>query len=104
MLMFLIRRSLTMVVTLAAISVLIFAIINLPEGNFISNQIAEMMATGEEKGVDDAKRLMAEYSLDKPIWQQYLIWIGVAPGPTGFSGLLQGDLGWSFELNNPYPR
>ena len=34
MLMFLARRSVTMLVTLLAISVLIFIIINLPEGNF----------------------------------------------------------------------
>ncbi len=99
--MFLLRRSLTMLVTLAAISVLIFIIINLPEGNYLSNQIEEMRATGEAAGIAEAERLMEEYSLDKPVWQQYLIWIGALPGPTGFAGLLQGDLGWSFELEQP---
>lgn len=120
MLMFLIKRFLTMLVTLAAISVLIFAIINLPEGNYISNQIAEMRATGESAGIAKAEALMQEYALDKPIWQQYLIWVGLAPreygtpmlaqlgqmvgmlpGQHSFSGLLQGDLGWSFELDQP---
>ena len=101
MLRFLIRRFLTMLVTLAAISVLIFAIINLPEGNYVSNQIAEMQATGEAAGIAKAEAMMAEYALDKPIWQQYLIWVGLAPGIHGFSGLLQGDLGWSFELEQP---
>ena len=101
MLTFLIRRFLTMIVTLLAISVLIFAIINLPEGNYLSNQIAEMRATGESAGTARAEELMAEYALDKPVWQQYLIWMGLAPGANGFSGLLQGDLGWSFELEQP---
>ena len=101
MLSFLFRRFLTMLVTLAAISVLIFAIINLPEGNYVSNQIAEMQATGEAAGIAKAEAMMAEFALDKPIWHQYLIWIGAAPGITGFSGLLQGDLGWSFELDQP---
>ncbi|MFK7944964.1 MAG: ABC transporter permease [Paracoccaceae bacterium] len=101
MLMFLIRRSLTMLVTLAAISVLIFGIINLPEGNYLSNQVAEMQATGEAAGIAKAEAMMAEYALDKPVWQQYLIWVGLAPGIHGFSGLLQGDLGWSFELEQP---
>ncbi|MEM9140994.1 MAG: ABC transporter permease [Pseudomonadota bacterium] len=101
MAVFLVRRFLTMLVTLLAVSVLIFAIINLPEGNYLSNQIDEMRATGEAAGIAEAERLMTEYSLDKPIWQQYLIWVGVAPGPTGFAGLLQGDLGWSFELEQP---
>ncbi|MEM7059814.1 MAG: ABC transporter permease [Pseudomonadota bacterium] len=101
MLRFLIRRSLTMIVTLVAISMLIFLIINLPEGNYLSNQIEEMKATGEAAGVAEAERLIKDYSLDKPVWQQYLIWIGVAPGPDGFSGMLQGDLGVSFELEQP---
>lgn len=98
MLIFLIRRLLTMVVTLAAISVLIFLIINLPEGNYLSNQINELKATGEAAGVQKALELMKQYSLDKPTWQQYLVWVGLAPGPEGLDGLLQGNLGYSFEL------
>lgn len=98
---FLVRRFLTMLVTLAAISILIFGIINLPEGNYLSNQIAEMRATGEEAGIARAEQLMREYALDRPIWQQYLIWIGLMPGIDGFSGILQGDLGWSFEMDQP---
>lgn len=90
-----------MLVTLAAISVLIFGIINLPEGNYLSNQIAEMRATGEEAGIARAEALMREYALDRPVWQQYLVWVGLLPGVDGFSGLLQGDLGWSFELDQP---
>jgi peptide/nickel transport system permease protein len=98
---FLARRFATMLVTLAAISVLIFGIINLPEGNYLSNRIAEMRATGEEAGIARAEALMREYALDRPIWQQYLIWVGLLPGVNGFSGLLQGDLGWSFEMDQP---
>jgi peptide/nickel transport system permease protein len=98
---FLARRFATMLVTLAAISVLIFGIINLPEGNYLSNQIAEMRATGEEAGIAKAEALMREYALDRPTWQQYLIWVGLMPGADGYSGLLQGDLGWSFELDQP---
>ena len=101
MIRFLARRFATMLVTLAAISVLIFGIINLPEGNYLSNQIAEMRATGEEAGIARAEALMREYALDRPIWVQYLIWVGLMPGVDGFSGLLQGDLGWSFEMDQP---
>ena len=101
MILYLVRRFATMAVTLAVISALIFVIINLPPGNYLSNQIAEMMSTGEQAGVAKAEALIKEYSLDKPVWQQYLIWVGVLPGPDGFSGLLQGDLGWSFELEQP---
>jgi peptide/nickel transport system permease protein len=98
---YLIRRFVTMLLTLAVISVLVFIIINLPPGNYLSNQILEMKMSGEPAGLDKAEALIIQYSLDKPIWQQYFIWVGVLPGPNGFSGLLQGDFGWSFELGRP---
>lgn len=101
MLRFLIRRLITMALTLLAISALVFIIINLPPGNYLSNQIAEMRATGEAAGIAKAEELIERYALDKPIWHQYLIWIGLAPGIDGFNGLIQGNLGWSFELERP---
>ena len=101
MLTFLLRRTVTMALTLLAISALVFLIINLPPGNYLSNQIAEMRSTGEAAGVAKAEELMRQYALDKPIWHQYLIWMGLAPGIDGFNGLLQGNLGWSFELEQP---
>jgi len=101
MIVYLARRLGTMAVTLLAISALVFVIINLPPGNVLSNRIAEMQSTGEAAGVARAREMMAEYSLDKPIWQQYLIWVGVLPGANGFAGLLQGEFGWSFELDRP---
>ncbi|MEL7100134.1 MAG: ABC transporter permease [Pseudomonadota bacterium] len=94
-------RLVTMAMTLLVTSVLIFAIINLPPGDYLSNQIAELRATGQVDGVEKAEFLRREYSLDKPLWQQYLIWMGFAPGVNGFSGLLQGDLGWSFYNDRP---
>ena len=101
MIRYLARRFATMAVTLVVISALVFLIINLPPGNYISNQIAEMRSTGQAAGIAKAEMMMREYALDRPLWQQYLIWLGVWPGPHGFSGLLQGDFGWSFELDRP---
>ena len=101
MIRYLVRRLGTMLVTLVAISVLVFVIINLPPGNYLSNRIAEMQSSGEAAGISRAEEMMERYSLDKPIWQQYLIWIGALPGPDGFNGLLQGDFGWSFALDRP---
>jgi len=96
-----IYRLFTMLVTLWVVSILIFFIINLPPGDYLSNQIAELRATGQESAVEQAEFLRKEYALDRPLWQQYLIWVGFAPGPNGFSGLLQGDFGWSFEFDQP---
>ncbi len=94
-------RLFTMLVTLWVVSILIFFIINLPPGDYLSNQIAELRATGQASAVEQAEFLRKEYALDRPLWQQYLIWVGFAPGPNGFSGLLQGDFGWSFEFDQP---
>ena len=94
-------RMMTMVLTLLVVSVLVFAIINLPPGDYLSNQINELRATGQSAGVAKAEFLRREYSLDQPLWKQYMIWVGFLPGPNGFSGQLQGDWGWSFEFERP---
>ena len=87
--------------TLLIISALVFFIIKLPPGDFLSNQIAELRAQGEAASAAKAEFLIKQYGLDRPVWEQYLIWIGVMPGASGFSGLLQGDWGWSFEFDKP---
>lgn len=101
MIRFLLRRTVTMAVTLLIISALVFFIIKLPPGDFLTNQIAELRAQGESASIAKAEFLIRQYGLDKPAWQQYLVWLGVMPGPNGFSGLLQGDWGWSFEYDKP---
>ncbi|QFT58804.1 Glutathione transport system permease protein GsiC [Sulfitobacter sp. THAF37] len=94
-------RFITMLLTLWVVSILVFVIINLPPGDYLSNQIAELRATGQAEGVAKAEFLRTEYALDRPLWEQYLIWVGFAPGPNGFSGLIQGNFGWSFEFDRP---
>ncbi|MET0530326.1 MAG: ABC transporter permease [Microvirga sp.] len=101
MIRFLLRRLVTMAVTLLIISALIFFIIKLPPGDFLSNLIFELRAQGDSAAIAKAEFLMRHSGLDRPAWEQYLIWLGAMPGPNGFSGLLQGDWGWSFEFDKP---
>jgi peptide/nickel transport system permease protein len=101
MIMYLARRGFTMAVTLLIISALVFFIIKLPPGDYLTNQIAELRAQGEAASAAKAEFLIKQYGLDRPVWEQYLVWIGVWPGPNGFSGFLQGDWGWSFEYDKP---
>ena len=98
---FAIFRFATMLMTLVVVSALVFFIMNLPPGDYLSNLIAELRATGQESGVAKVEFLRKEYSLDQPLWRQYLIWVGFYPGPHGFSGIIQGDFGWSFEFDKP---
>ncbi len=101
MLVYTLRRIVGMIPTLLVISFLVFFVIELPPGDYLSNQIAQLKAQGEASSVAKLEFLRHEFALDAPFWQRYLIWIGAWPGPHGFSGLLQGDWGWSFEFGKP---
>jgi len=89
---YLIRRILTMVLTLSVISALVFIIIQLPPGDYLTTYIAELESQGEM--VDPAKIefLRHQYGLDRPMIEQYFVWV---------TGLLHGDLGYSFEFSLP---
>lgn len=95
------HRIAIMIPTLIAISALIFMVIQLPPGDYLSNQLAELQAQGEDANLEKIRFLRAEFNFDKPLIERYAIWIGVWPGSNGFSGLLQGDWGWSFEYGKP---
>jgi len=101
MLQYTAQRLVTMLGTLLVISAVVFVIIKLPPGDYLSNQIAELRSQGEQGSIQKAEFLRQQYGLDRPGWQQYLIWVGLMPGPNGWSGLLQGDWGWSFEYDRP---
>jgi peptide/nickel transport system permease protein len=101
MLRYTIHRLLIMIPTLLVISVITFAIIKLPPGDFLSNQIAELKSQGDAAALEKADFLRKLYGLDKPFIEQYAVWVGLWPTERGFSGLLQGDLGWSFEYDLP---
>ena len=101
MLYYIARRVLTMIPTLFVISLLIFVIIELPAGDYISNQIAALRAAGESASIAKLEFLRAEFALDRPFLERYLIWIGLWPGVHGLDGLLQGNWGWSFEYEKP---
>ena len=89
---YLIKRVLTMIPTLIVISILVFIIIQLPPGDYLESHIAELESQGETVDPQQIAFLREEYGLDKPMWEQYIVWI---------SGFVQGDLGFSFEYNLP---
>ena len=93
MLQFTLRRIVYMIQTLIVISILSFAIIQLPPGDYLTTYVTTLRATGEL--VDEATLASMEqrYGLGKPMYVQYWKWI---------SGiLLRGDFGQSFEWNQP---
>lgn len=97
-----IQRVLVMIPTLVVISILTFIIIQLPPGDYLSNQLQELKAQGESSSaVAKIAFYREQYSLDKPPIEQYAIWMGFWPGPNGFDGLIQGNWGHSFAYDLP---
>ncbi|MEH6578371.1 MAG: ABC transporter permease [Amphritea sp.] len=89
---YLLKRLAVMIPTLIVISMLVFIIIQLPPGDYLESHIAELESQGETIDPKQIQFLREEYGLDKPAWEQYLVWI---------TGFVQGDLGFSFEYNLP---
>jgi peptide/nickel transport system permease protein len=92
MLRYFTQRVLVMIPTLAIISMLIFAIIQAPPGDYLETYVAELQSQGEAVDEEKIAFLRTTYGLDQPIYIQYLKWAG---------GLLKGDLGYSFAHNLP---
>lgn len=92
MLSYIVRRLLAMVPFVLLTSVTVFILIQLPPGDYISNYAAQLAESQET--VDDAalKNLRERFGLGEPLHVQYWKWI---------SGVLTGDLGWSFEWQQP---
>ena len=87
---YLVRRFLMALLTIVAISVLAFIIIEIPPGNQLELYIfifdSDNMFPPDPEIVESLRRYLG---LDKPQYIRYLMWVG---------NLLQGDLGLSFQL------
>ena len=81
---FAVRRLLQMIPVLFFVSVIIFVLINLVPGD------AARLFLGEEAPPDALAALRHELGLDRPLYVQYLRWVG---------GMLRGDFGHSFKDN-----
>ena len=92
MIKYIIYRIGAMIPTLLIASVVIFAIIELPPGDYFESYIAELLAAGESVDPDRIQYLRDEYGFDRPIYERYFIWV---------TGMMQGDFGYSFEHERP---
>jgi peptide/nickel transport system permease protein len=81
-----IRRGLTIVPVLLGVSVLVFSFIHLIPGD------PALTMLGERATPEKVADVRARLGLDRPIWQQYALYIGKA---------LRGDLGVSIVRGDP---
>ncbi len=86
------RRLLYMVFTFWLLSVVVFAIIQLPPGDYLTNYIAALEEQGDLVDPEHIEALRIRYGLNRSPVQQYLGW---------FTSFLRGDMGQSFEWGQP---
>lgn len=90
---YILRRLLFMIPTVIVISMIAFAIIQLPPGDYLTSLIAQLASSGESMDSAQVVALRERYGLDQPVWVQYWKWV---------SGIVTaGDFGQSFEWNRP---
>lgn len=89
---FIVRRLLSVAVTLFFVSIISFFLIELPPGSALDAEMERLRARGGQISMDQMVALEERYGIDDPTHVKYWKWI---------SGVVQGDFGQSFRSNQP---
>ena len=89
---FILQRLVLLPFLLFLFSVLVFAIVQAPPGDFLTSYVATLASSGSSISAEHIEALRREYGLDQPMVVQYLKWV---------QNLLSGNLGLSLEYQRP---
>ncbi|TDO34774.1 peptide/nickel transport system permease protein [Kribbella sp. VKM Ac-2527] len=89
---FVLRRLLMLIPFLFLISVVSFAVIQLPPGDFVDTYVRNLEVQGGTVNQGQRAAIEAQYGLDRPVYIQYGIWV---------KHIAQGDFGNSFLYDRP---
>lgn len=92
LLAYIIRRILWSIPFFFAVSLVAFALIQAPPGDYMTTFAATLAASGDIVDQERLEALRERYGLNEPFIVQYWKWI---------SGVVQGDFGISFEWQQP---
>jgi len=93
MLKYIVKRIALMIPTVLIISFVVFFIIQLPPGDYVTSYVARMSAEGEFFTQEMIEQMRDEYGLDRPWYVQYFHWM---------KGIItKGDFGYSFTYLRP---
>lgn len=87
------RRVLIMIPTLVLISIVSFAILQLPPGDYLTSYAAQLRAMGEQVDDEALQSLRDRYGLGQPVYIQYGKWV--------WGIITRGDWGQSMEWQRP---
>ncbi len=93
MLKYILKRIGIMIPTVIVISMISFAIIQLPPGDYLTSYVAGLRQMGDNVDETEIEALRQRYGLGQPVYVQYYKWV---------SGIiLRGDWGQSMEWRKP---
>lgn len=93
MLQYILRRIILVIPVVIFISMIVFYIIQLPPGDYVSTYAAKMSVAGDVMSQQDMDEMRAALKLDQPWYIQYLVWMK--------SIIIDFDFGYSFSYNKP---
>ena len=89
---FIVHRLMLLPLLLVIFSVMVFAIVQAPPGDFLTSYAATLASSGSSVNLEQLEALRRQYGLDQPVAVQYFRWM---------ANLLHGDLGLSLEYQRP---
>ena len=89
---FIVNRFLLALITIWVVTVISFALIQLPPGDYITSYVAQLMSQGEQVSDQEAEQLRQQYGLGDPFVVQYYKWLEKAA---------VGNFGISMEYQRP---
>src|SRR5690606_36268141 len=93
MLQYIIRRILLMIPVVICVPIIVFFVIQLPPGDYVTHYAAQMSVQGENMTQLEMDEMRASLNLDRHWFIQYLLWMkGI---------LFHFDFGHSFNYNEP---
>jgi len=93
MLLLFIHRLAYMAMTLAAVSLVAFVLIQLPPGDYADSYANKRQQAGAPISTQELDEMRRRLGLDRPWYVQYASWVSAI--------VLEGDLGYSWEWRRP---
>jgi peptide/nickel transport system permease protein len=83
MFMYILRRLIIMIPTLILISIVSFAALVLPPGDYLTSYAAGLRTMGEQVDEEALESLRERYGLGQPVYVQYFKWVKGIVAATG---------------------
>ena len=92
MLRFIVKRLLLLPLLMLLFTVVVFALVQAPPGDFLTSYVAMLASSGSSMDAAQVEALKQQFGLDQPVHVQYFLWLG---------SIVRGDLGLSLEYQRP---